>query len=128
MRHLALVLLSIAGPAAAEGARVRFDCLQDHMCAPDQPCPQGGEALDIVLAPQDVAADGSGTFQLTTGGETVPARSAGAFGPFVWGLNGVQHTLIYDGGRGSKPEAFMILHRQPPEGRGQLTRFLCRTE
>lgn len=128
MRAVLAICAALATPVWAEGARVRLDCLQDHQCPEGQACIQGGEALELVLAPVEIAADGAGRYQLTTGGETVPARSAGAFGPFVWGLNGVQHTLIYDGPGETAPAARMILHRLPPEGRGRLTHLTCRTD
>jgi hypothetical protein len=116
--RLALVvtgLLALPAAAAAEGARLVFDCT-----GPD------GTAARFVIAPQDVDAAGRGPASVTYDGEIYEGLASSHRGPFQFGTDTDHFALLIHAETAGGRLAVELHHAT--ETSSTLTPFTCETD
>ncbi|HWK52744.1 MAG TPA: hypothetical protein VNR18_00090 [Hyphomicrobiales bacterium] len=91
----AALLLPIT--ALAEGSPRRFDCAIIQSCDADGNCQSSDESITLHLEPQQIDADGSGTYVIRYGGKEADMRALSEAGPFYWALPSERNTLLVSG-------------------------------
>ena len=79
---------------AAEGAVRTFNCTLDRVCDAAGQCePESGD-VTFRMEPQQLDANGAGTYQLSYDDNSVAMQASSDAGPFIWSLDNQQHTLL----------------------------------
>jgi len=94
MRLLTILLMLLPFSAKAEGARMVLDCQVTTRCDATGACEPADQPRQIELAPQDIDADGVGTYGVSEADQESEAQALSRTGPYVWtDATGVRHSL-----------------------------------
>jgi hypothetical protein len=92
---LLVALLSLAPAGArAEGAVRVLACDSTRVCDAVGDCRSDTGSLTLRMAPEALAADGSGRYELTLGGDVLPMQAVSEAGPFLWQQADTRYTLL----------------------------------
>ncbi|WP_373356960.1 hypothetical protein [Pseudoroseicyclus sp. CXY001] len=95
MRYAALLILCLGSAAQAEGARQVFDCTITQRCGASGACGSGRDPVVFTLDPEEVDADGAGSYRIGWDEAAAPMQAGSSLGPFTWAEGDRRHTLLF---------------------------------
>lgn len=80
--------------AMGEGAVRTIDCKITQTCDAAGQCALVSDAVSFRMAPEALAADGSGTYQISYGDVQASMTATSYAGPFSWSTDSERNTLL----------------------------------